>query len=309
MKFLLTLLLIQFVISAKAAPNISNRVVTNHDNETVLSCTTADGDAGECREASSCSVEESRRERLVNCGSVLRGTLNHICCPINETFNANISSYSNDANCGRHFEFWDIVGGADVKPHFLPWTVAIYQVVRFPATSATNFTSQQFYRFICGGTLVSNRHVVSAAHCVNQGYRVLHASDFLIKVGAHNIDSSGTFHRVENVWAHENYRSYQRYNDISLFKLSVPVRSEYGLAACLPVSNLGRTLNSGLREGTLLSVAGWGTTRFLGSLSQNLREANVRYIDNSECTKNYSQLQGSSTASKWHRFKYDLCWL
>ena len=96
--------------------------------------------------------------------------------------------------------------------------------------------------------------------------------------------------KVQNVWAHENYRSYQRYNDISMFKLSQAVRSEFGLAACLPLSN------SGLKEGTPLNVAGWGSVSYLGKLSENLKEAQVDYINNAECSRNYTRLEGSSSA-------------
>ena len=54
----------------------------------------------------------------------------------------------------------------------------------------------------------------------------------LIRIGAHEIDTSGSLYDVEKVWAHENYRPYQRYNDISVFKLSAPVKNEKALAAC-----------------------------------------------------------------------------
>lgn len=63
---------------------------------------------------------------FISCGSVLNGQLNHVCCPNNPKLNT--TGYANDANCGRHFGHWNIVGGGQVSPHFLPWAVAIYQV-------------------------------------------------------------------------------------------------------------------------------------------------------------------------------------
>ena len=46
------------------------------------------------------------------------------------------------------------------------------------------------------------------------------AEDFFIKVGGHDIKSSGDFFDVAAVYSHENYRNWRRYNDISLFKLA-----------------------------------------------------------------------------------------
>lgn len=297
------IILIQFVFYIQSIPTSTKAIkykaalnITVFNNKTEISCTTADGDAGICSELNSCNVTEARRANLVNCGSVLKNTLNQICCPKNASLDTKFDSYKNDLNCGKHAgTFFEIVGGQDAKPHDLPWMVGIYQVVRFPSTTASNFTTQ-FYRFICGGTLVSRQHVVSAAHCAVSGWRTMSPNDFLIKVGASNIDSTGTLHKVQGVWAHENYRPYQRYNDISLFKLAQPVQNEKALAACLPMNSQGINFNSVLREGTPMTIAGWGTTSFLGKLSENLKTATVHYISNQDCSRNYTKLEGSSVA-------------
>ncbi|GFT85659.1 hypothetical protein NPIL_438961, partial [Nephila pilipes] len=47
-----------------------------------------------------------------------------------------------------------VVGGHDAKEHSWPWMVSIH--------ISRNGTPR---RFICGGSLISYRHVLTAAHC------------------------------------------------------------------------------------------------------------------------------------------------
>merc|ERR1719430_2217992 len=58
--------------------------------------------------------------------------------------------------CGKlpekHFASGRIIGGQEAKPHQYPWMVKL--------GSAHNDTCGK-----CGGTLISNKHVLTAAHC------------------------------------------------------------------------------------------------------------------------------------------------
>jgi len=51
--------------------------------------------------------------------------------------------------------FMRIVGGLEAEPHSWPWHAKIKQQ-----------RSSGRYSFICGGSLISARFVVTAAHCV-----------------------------------------------------------------------------------------------------------------------------------------------
>lgn len=69
-------------------------------------------------------------------------------------WNKSASSYKPaQSECGRSNNPLKqrIVGGQDTTPHAYPWTVAIF------------LRSQ----LVCGGSVISDRHILTAGHCVN----------------------------------------------------------------------------------------------------------------------------------------------
>ena len=55
----------------------------------------------------------------------------------------------------RYYASGRIIGGLEASPHQMPWMVKL--------GSAHNNTCGK-----CGGTLISNRHVITAGHCVDE---------------------------------------------------------------------------------------------------------------------------------------------
>lgn len=66
----------------------------------------------------------------------------------------NLSEKFPDCMCGfpNLWKMEEIYGGKETLPHEFPWNVAIYQD----------------RTFICGGSLISKRHVLTAAHCTEE---------------------------------------------------------------------------------------------------------------------------------------------
>ena len=160
-----------------------------------------------------------------------------------------------------------IVGGEPAEDGAWPWQVSI----------SVNG------RFICGGTLVSQQHVITAGHCiVGLGDS---AGDFYVRVGAHNNGQgyySGTVYRAANVDVHERYVSAQYGFDIAVITLPnrVPLSDTVNVA-CLPTST-----NFFVPMYSPLVITGFGLTSEDGSLPYSLQQAIIQQLPS--CANAYS---------------------
>ena len=158
-----------------------------------------------------------------------------------------------------------IVGGSEVTPYSIPWQVA--------------FVHQGSNRPFCGGTLISDRHVLTAAHCTRN------AEKYDVIVGEHDITSSldGTRHIVCRSVDHPANNGLE--NDFAILHLVKPVQiGQRAVPACLPSSSF----NEEFLAGKNMTVSGWGVLSENGESPNVLHSVNVPGITNVQCNREYS---------------------
>ncbi len=176
-----------------------------------------------------------------------------------------------------------IVGGVEAQPNSWPWAVVIYQI-----TYSNDFSAPKT-KFICGGTIISEKYILTAAHCIIRQTEVLGPKNFKIQIGAHDLKKSGFFADVSEIKVHEKYTITQHINDIALIKLSEPLDFEQMQnvrPVCLPTLEMEKYN----LVGTMSYLVGWGTTSQGGRANHLLHEVQVPITNIEDCAKKYSIL-------------------
>ncbi|CAB1423148.1 unnamed protein product [Pleuronectes platessa] len=144
-------------------------------------------------------------------------------------------SHSQLADCGQPALNTRIVGGEVAPEGSWPWQVSLHR-------SGSHF---------CGGSLINNEWVVSAAHCFSSSS----TNNLVVYLGRQRQEGSNpneVSRTVSRVINHPSYNSPPKDNDISLLKLSSPVTfTNYIRPVCLAAPD------SVFHSGTDSWVTGW----------------------------------------------------
>ncbi|XP_055637782.1 serine protease snake-like isoform X1 [Toxorhynchites rutilus septentrionalis] len=164
-----------------------------------------------------------------------------------------------------------VVGGQASKPEEFPH-MAVLGIREEDGT----------IRFKCGGSLISDRFVLTAGHCVTMRSETPN----LVRLGDYNLYSTadgttGVDFEIEQIVWHPQFKpSRSRYNDIALIQLSRAV--DFGSAirpACLWSSS---ELNV-----TKAVAIGYGATGYAGTGSDVLMKVGLDMLPNERCFEMY----------------------
>ena len=157
-----------------------------------------------------------------------------------------------------------VIGGIKAPTGAFPWMVSI-------GVAGVSFPRAHF----CGGSLIGDQWVVTAAHCFNE---ISAPGQIVIKLNTNTLSSGGEVIEVAKYIIHPNWNKVTFENDVTLIKLAHPVS---GLEPIKIITD--EETNRLFFEGLLGTVAGWGRTQEGGAVSDDLREVGVQIVANSVC--------------------------
>ncbi|XP_041859440.1 chymotrypsin-C-like [Melanotaenia boesemani] len=158
-----------------------------------------------------------------------------------------------------------VVGGEDVRPHSWPWQISL------------QYNRAGEWRHTCGGTLISNQWVLTAAHCISTG------REYRVAMGKHNLvetEEDAVYMGTADIIVHEKWNALFIRNDIALIKLEAAVDfSDSIMDACLPAADFI------LPHNEPCFVTGWGRISTGGPIADILQQALLPVVDHETCSK------------------------
>jgi len=160
-----------------------------------------------------------------------------------------------------------IVGGDDMRHEEAPYQVGLV-----------------IGRALCGGSLISRRYVLTAAHCIfNKRGGKIRAGDISARYGGVTV-SDGQQAKVESIHVHPNYIPGKHAHDIAVVRLDRRLDIPGDWIIQLQSPKLDRNYGG---PGSCAQVTGYGALKSGGRGADSLQGVNVPVRDTQACLNAY----------------------
>lgn len=157
-------------------------------------------------------------------------------------------------------------------------------------------------KIYCGASVISNKHVLTAAHCVNN----FEADELRVYFGGHNVSADySDIRQVKEIFQHEYFDAVSYDNDLAVLELDKPI--QFGpkvQPACLPASQFEDY------SGELTLIAGWGRVAEKDVVSKSLRAVIIPVWSEQQCAKSgygKKRLTGNMMCAGYPEGEKDAC--
>lgn len=180
-----------------------------------------------------------------------------------------------------------VIGGNDARLGDSPWSVSLQALVSRPGTG------QVEYRHYCGGTIISEHYILTAAHCLD--FMVGRESRLFVVIGDLNwrMSTASQYGRrfgIDKLIIHSGYKNTAFGHDIGLIRTKEPMRplkvnGRYIInSVCLP--------ERGVEHQGEAELVGWGLFSNRNEMADSLQIAEVPILPRPLCVDLYRRRTG-----------------